>query len=137
LHEAKPHLATKLREFGLFTPTAFLLFGLFLALVHSLLEEYYWRWFVFGGLNQKRGRWTGIILSSVAFMAHHVVILGVFFANRFWSAAVPMAACVGLGGVVWAWLYDRSGSLYACWLSHALVDAAILAVGFDLLFCGG
>jgi uncharacterized protein len=38
------------------------------------------------------------------------------------------------GGAFWAWLYHRSGNLIAPWLSHALIDAAIFTVGYDLTF---
>jgi membrane protease YdiL (CAAX protease family) len=47
---------------------------------------------------------------------------------------VPFALCVAGGGVAWAWLYDRSNSLYAPWLSHLLIDAAVMAIGYDLAF---
>ena len=39
-----------------------------------------------------------------------------------------------LGGAVWAWIYHRSGSVWPCWLSHALVDVGVMAVGFDMVF---
>jgi uncharacterized protein len=39
---------------------------------------------------------------------------------------------VAVGGAFWAWLYQRTGSLYGPWLSHLLVDAAIFLVGYDL-----
>ncbi len=124
----------KVEEFGIGTPATYILFALFLSLAHSLLEEYYWRWFVFGGLRAFLRRWPAIILSSLAFMGHHVIVLGVFFPGQFWSMAVPLALGVAGGGAVWAWLYDRSGSLYAPWLSHAIIDAAILGVGYEMVF---
>ena len=47
--------ATNMQEavgkFGL-TQSNYWLFAVFLSVFHSLLEEYYWRWFVFGGLHQ-------------------------------------------------------------------------------------
>jgi hypothetical protein len=30
-------------------------------------------------------------------------------------------------------LYDRSGALYAPWLSHCLIDAAIMGLGYLML----
>jgi membrane protease YdiL (CAAX protease family) len=50
--------------------------------------------------------------------------------------AVPMSLCVALGGVFWAWLYHRSGSLLGPWLSHALVDLAVMAIGYAMLWPG-
>jgi uncharacterized protein len=33
---------------------------------------------------------------------------------------------------MWAWLYQRSGSIYASWLSHLLIDAALFTIAFDM-----
>jgi membrane protease YdiL (CAAX protease family) len=127
-------LHVKIQEFGIGTPAAYIAFTIFLSVTHSFLEEYYWRWFVFGSLRERLPLAPAISLASLAFMAHHVVILGVYFPGRFWSLALPLSVGVGVGGAIWAWLYERSGSIYACWLSHLLVDAAIMAVGYDLAF---
>ena len=124
----------KLQEFGIGSPWPYVAFAIFLSVAHSFLEEYYWRWFVFGSLRERLPVAAAISLASLAFMAHHVVILAVFFPGRFWSLALPLSVGVGIGGAIWAWLYERSGSIYACWLSHLLVDAAIMAVGYDLAF---
>lgn len=134
LGNAVVRVRAKVEEFGIDTPATYLLFALFISVAHSLLEEYYWRWFVFGKLCAFLARWPAIIVSSLAFMAHHVIVLGVYFPDRFWSMAVPLSLGVASGGAVWAWLYDRTGSIYAPWLSHALIDAAILGVGYAMVF---
>jgi membrane protease YdiL (CAAX protease family) len=123
----------KVQQFGLASPGGYLLLGMFLCVVHSLFEEYYWRWFLFARLKRHVPALGAASLSGFAFMLHHIIILGVFFPGRFWLLAVPFSICVGVGGAVWAWLYHRSGSLYAAWLSHALIDAAILLVGYDMV----
>jgi membrane protease YdiL (CAAX protease family) len=116
------------------TPGRFLLLAVFLSVLHSLLEEYYWRWFVFGRLRLVTPVVVAAILSSLAFMAHHVVILHVFLPGRFWSATVPLSLAIAVGGGVWAWLFHRTGSIYSPWLSHMMVDMAIMAVGYQMLF---
>ncbi len=40
---------------------------------------------------------------------------------------------VAVGGVIWAWMYEKTGSLYGPRVSHALVDTVIFIVGYDLL----
>jgi membrane protease YdiL (CAAX protease family) len=125
----------KIEEFNAASPGRYAALASFLAVAHSLLEEYYWRWFVFGRLRRLVSLPAAISLSSLAFMAHHVVVLGRFFPNDFWSA-VPLSLCIAIGGAFWAWLYDRSGSIYAPWVSHLLVDVAIMAVGYDMIFLG-
>lgn len=105
--------------------------GVFYAICHSGLEEYYWRWFVFGQLRNRLPLASAIAIASLAFMAHHVVVLATFFGWRSpWTYAFSLA--IAAGGAVWAWLYERSGSLIGPWLSHLIVDAAIFLVGYDV-----
>src|SRR5262245_23429089 len=123
----------KVQEFGLATPAGFVLLAAFISVAHALLEEYYWRWFVFGWLRKYLSLWPAIVLSSLAFMGHHVIILGVYFPGSFWTLAMPFSLCVALGGGVWAWIYESSRSIWAAWLSHLLIDAAIMVVGYDMI----
>jgi membrane protease YdiL (CAAX protease family) len=127
----------KTTEFGMETPAKFTYFVSFIAVVHSLLEEYYWRWFVFGGLRQQLSFGLANLIASLAFMSFHVIDLAVFFQDRFWELALPFSACVGIGGAVFGWQYERTGSIYAPWLSHLLIDAGIMLVGYDLVFGQG
>jgi membrane protease YdiL (CAAX protease family) len=125
----------QVRQFGLDTPAAYAAFACFVALLHSLAEEYYFRWFVFGLLRRHVGLATAVGLSSLSFMAHHVILLAVYFpgAEAFVRVVVPFALAVAAGGAVWAWLYDRARSLYAPWVSHLLIDAGLMALGYVLV----
>jgi hypothetical protein len=134
LGDTPARLQSKLTEFGLETPAGYVGLAAFIAVVHSLLEEYYWRWFVYGRLRRHLPQTAALCISGLAFMGHHVLVLAVYFPGRFWIAVVPFSLGVALGGVVWAWLYERSGSLLGPWLSHLIVDAALMAIGYDLLF---
>lgn len=95
-------------------------------------EEYYWRWFVFGGLRDALGAAPAVAASSLGFAAHHVILLAVFFG---WTSPVTwvLALAVAGGGAFWAWLYHRTGSLLGPWLGHLCADAAIFAIGWDLV----
>lgn len=130
--EAGRAIRDKVTGFGVASFPKYLALGAFYSLFHSLLEEYYWRWFVFGQLRRLVSAPTAIALSSLAFMAHHVILLSMYFG---WLslATVLFSLAVAIGGAVWAWIYYRSDSLYGPWLSHLLVDAAIFIVGYDLV----
>jgi len=130
--EPANEVKTKIKAFGINTLAGYLLFALFCSAIHSLAEEYYWRWFVFRQLSRGSYLALAIAISSVGFAAHHVLVLQVYFG---WTSPLTwlFSAGVAIGGAVWAWLYHKSRSLYAPWLSHALVDAAIFVVGYDLL----
>jgi membrane protease YdiL (CAAX protease family) len=131
-------LGEKLKGLGADTPGGFLVVALFYSLIHSLLEEYYWRWFVYGRARHYLGIARANLLASLAFMAHHVVVINTFLPGEyFWSLTIPLSLSVAVGGVIWSVLYQRSGSLYGAWLSHALVDVAIMICGYDMYFGGG
>jgi membrane protease YdiL (CAAX protease family) len=125
-------IRTKFAGFGVDSIHKYVLLGVFYSLAHSFLEEYYWRWFVFCQLRRLVPLWTAIVVSAVGFMAHHVVVLSLFFGWWSWPTML-FSAAVAVGGGFWAWLYDRSGSLYGPWLSHLTIDAGIFFVGYQLL----
>ncbi len=106
--------------------------GVFYSVVHSFLEEYYWRWFVFGRLQRWTSLFTAVVVSSLGFMAHHVLVVATFFG---WNNPLTyfLSISVAVGGAVWAILYRRSGNLVAPWLSHLIVDAAIFLIGFQIV----
>jgi len=123
----------KATAIGMDTPARFILGGMLLSTVHSLLEEYYWRWFLFGGMRRFMPVAAAVILSSLAFAAHHVILLAAFF--RGWSLpTIFFSLCVAIGGIAWARIYHRSGSLLGPWLSHLMIDAGIFVVGYDIVW---
>jgi membrane protease YdiL (CAAX protease family) len=105
----------------------------FYCLVHSFLEEYYWRWFVYRRLRADMPVTAALIVSGVGFMGHHVIVLGQFF-HGYGLVTWLFSAAVAVGGAAWALLYERSRSLLGIWLSHVLVDAGIMLIGWDLIF---
>jgi membrane protease YdiL (CAAX protease family) len=125
-------LHRKLSQVGLASPGRYAALAGFIVVGHALLEEYYWRWFVFGWLRTCARLAPAVALSSLAFMAHHVVLLGVYLPGRS-LAVLLLALAIAVGGAVWAWLYDRAGTLYPSWLSHVIADAAIFVIGWDML----
>ena len=122
----------KIASFGVNSLAAYLVMAVFFSAIHSLLEEYYFRWFVFGRLARWINLPAAVAISSLAFAAHHVLILARYFT---WGSPLTwvFTAGVAIGGVVWALLYYRSKSLWGPWLSHALVDAGIFLIGYEMV----
>lgn len=121
----------KVAGLGISAAWKFTALGVFYSLFHSLLEEYYWRWFVFDQLKRLVPLPAAILVSAIGFMAHHVIVVASFFGM---SSPITwlLSLAVAVGGVFWAWLYHRSESLIGPWLGHILVDAAIFIIGYDL-----
>ena len=128
----RENILTKVAGFGIDAPWKFLLMGLWYAIFHSLFEEYYWRWFVFPQCKRFFPLWTAIIVSSIGFMAHHVLVLAFYLG---WDSqfTYQVSGCIAIGGIFWAWLYHRTKSLYPIWVSHGIVDAGIFWMGFQIV----
>ena len=125
----------KIGDFGVDNAAAYIVMAVLLSFVHSALEEYFWRWYVHAQLLRHRGTLASRLLSSAAFTAHHVVVLGVFLdPERAWSLLLLGSLAVFFGGYLWAALFDRSGSVLGAWISHVFADLAIMAVGYQLIW---
>ena len=132
LAAASETVREKIAAFHVDSPWSYAVMGVFYSVVHAFLEEYYWRWFVFGELKRWLAVPAAVAVSAAGFTLHHVLVLGFYFG---WLSPATwlFSLAVTVGGAFWAWLYHRSGSLYGPWLSHLLIDAAIFAVGYDLV----
>lgn len=124
-----PGMRSKAETFGILEH--YWLFALLLSTVHSLLEEYYWRWFVYGQLRQLLRLPLAHLLAGLAFAAHHIVIASQYFGLG-WG--VLLGGGVGVGGIIFSCLYQKQGTLLGAWAAHLLADIGILAVGHKLLF---
>ena len=123
----------KVRDLGLDSLWKYGAVAVFYALAHSLLEEYYWRWFVFQQLRKVMPLWPAVFVSGIAFTLHHIVVLFVFFKSQFLLIAA-LASAVAIGGWFWAWLYSRNNSIFDTWFSHLLIDAGIFfGIGYELV----
>jgi membrane protease YdiL (CAAX protease family) len=119
---------------GFDRPGIYLALAAYFTFVNALLEEYVWRWFVFTRCERLLPRGAAVVVAAAGFTAHHVIVLRSFLP---WGLAVWGACGVFAGGVVWNWCYLRYRSIWPGYVSHVLVDAAILSVGWKLLFAAG
>jgi membrane protease YdiL (CAAX protease family) len=118
------------RAEGLGFKEHFVLFAVFISVLHSLIEEYYWRWFAYGHLRKICGRGAGHLIAALGFAAHHLVITLQFFPA---PLAIFLAVGVALGGVIWTLMYEWHGNVAGCWLSHFVVDVFIMVIGYQLI----
>ncbi|MBM4002962.1 MAG: CPBP family intramembrane metalloprotease [Planctomycetes bacterium] len=128
---AGDQIRKRIASIGIDSGASFAVVGLFYVLMHSGFEEYYWRWFVFRGLRERFGFPASALVSSLGFMSHHVLVLGLYF-GAISPATALFSAAVAIGGAIWAWVYEKCDSLVGPWISHALVDAGIFIVGYDI-----
>lgn len=123
-------LRAALDRAGIVDGKTYLAVAAWITLVNSALEEYVWRWFVGERAGLVAGRRAGVPLAAACFTLHHVVVFGLQGGALFACAG---GAAVFAAGCLWSWLVARHGAIGPAWLSHALVDAAGLWIGWELL----
>jgi membrane protease YdiL (CAAX protease family) len=125
-------MRAKLNDFSISSKTLFAALGLFYALFHSGMEELYWRCLVDRQLRPLMHPAASIAISSLGFMAHHVVIMGTYLG---WTNPLAYLASLGvaIGGLIWAYFDRTQGRILGAWISHGLVDASLFIVGLMLL----
>lgn len=106
-------------------------FALFLSVIHSLIEEYYWRWFVFGRLKNVVNVPYAHAIAGISFAAHHIVIATQFFPVP-WGFL--FGGLAGAGGIIWSVMYDKQKTLAGAWFCHLIVDLGIMLIGHNILF---
>lgn len=133
LDEATTRIHRLLVDFDAATPLRYLWLALALSVAHSLFEEYYWRWFLLGQLALRLPFAAALPLASLAFASHHWIVVDSFLGGEHRFTTTVLTLMVAAGGGLWGWLFRRHRSLVAPWLSHLLVDGALMAVGWQLV----
>jgi membrane protease YdiL (CAAX protease family) len=128
VNAAAPAISEKI--VGLGFANHFLLLALGISIVNSAMEEYYWRWFVYGNLRHVIKLPLAHLIAALAFTAHHIVVTTQFFSLGF---ALFTCAGVFIGGLIWSHLYQHQKSILGTWVCHILVDLAIFAVAYKAI----
>ena len=116
---------------GLADPRVYLAGAAYWILVNSLIEEYVWRWFVVEKFEDIMPTRWAIVASAFAFTIHHIVAMQVYFS---WVVTGVGAIGILFAGIAWSWCYVRYRSIWPAYLSHAIVDIAVFAIGYSLIF---
>jgi len=105
----------------------YLAVGLVITFVNPLMEEYFWR----GFLYRKWAECGGGLWIGGLFALHHLVIFGTWFpVHLLWVLGI---AFVGVG-LFLTWLYKATGNIWAALLTHVVADLVIVILGWVLLF---
>ncbi len=138
-------MQAKVRQMGLDNLWLYLAAALYWCTINSLLEEYFWRWFIFERLRDVLPRPAGgethrlfsatnlaaVVLCGLLFTAHHVVALRVYFD---WNVTILASLGVFMGGFTWSLIYLRYRNIYAAYVSHVYADLIIFYIGYCLIF---
>lgn len=120
-------LRQKILPLGLTDPSTYLAMSAYIVFVNSGLEEYVYRWFVFRKFESLVGGRLAVFGSAAIFVIHHAIILSAY--SPVWL--VVSGSCgVFVGGAVWSWLFLKYQSIWPPYLSHAIVDVALMGIGY-------
>ena len=107
----------------------FWLYALLLSFAHSLLEEFYWRFFLFTAFKKYLPRFRHFLV-ALAFSLHHFVVTIFYFDFKL---GFILGWGVFVAGYIWTKLYEKENSLGAVWISHIIADIALMSFGFRAL----
>jgi hypothetical protein len=91
-------------------------FGFAVAIVAPLTEEFFFRSVALRGFLRRYPVWVGVLLTTLLFALIHL---------NPWQMHAAFAL-----GLIFAWWYLRTGSVWPCVIGHFLHNAASFALGF-------
>ena len=111
------------------TAENFIYVSLYISLMNSFLEEFFFRGYGFITLKKYTSRRTAYIFSSSVFALYHIGML----VSMFHFGALVLLLC-GLiaGGCIFNYLNESSDTIYPSWFVHMFANFAINTVGFIL-----
>ena len=112
------------------TKDNFLFVSLYISFVNSLLEEFFFRGFVFTNLKRLKSRGFACLFSAAAFSAYHVAMMIGWFSPLLFI--LVMAGLV-VGGMIFNYMNERMNTIYCSWLTHMFANFAINTIGFLLM----
>ncbi|TQR18031.1 CPBP family intramembrane glutamic endopeptidase [Psychrobacillus vulpis] len=124
-----PKLNQLLMEWD-FTGTKVLLLALVLILINPILEEFYWREFIYQRLFEKNGSTKTILITSLFYSLYHLIVVVKIFTFPFNALAVIP---IFLAGILWGIFRLKLKSIAAPIISHSLADIGIMLVYWNII----
>ena len=107
----------------------FIWVSVYISVVNSFLEEFFFRGFSFVILKKYTSSVFAYILSSLSFSLYHIAMMIGWF-----GIPVILISVAGLfvGGMIFNKFDERSGNIYLSWLVHMFANFATNTIGFIL-----
>ncbi|MFD2640060.1 CPBP family intramembrane glutamic endopeptidase [Piscibacillus salipiscarius] len=113
------------------TLETYIFVALYITFGNSLLEEFYFRGFIFLKFYQSGYHVLGYIFSSALFAIYHVAIFATWFNFELILLALAGLFVVGL---IFNWLNTKSNNFLNSWILHICADIAVVSIGFYLFW---
>jgi uncharacterized protein len=116
---------------GVNNPLRYILLSCYWTLINSLLEEYFWRWFLVRVCKNIFGSTAAILISAIGFSIHHIIAMQVYFT---WNFVLLCTLGIITGGIIWSRLFITYKTIIPGYISHAMADAALFTIGYLIIF---
>ena len=111
------------------TARNFIFVSLYISLMNSFLEEFFFRGFGFITLKKYTSRNVAYLFSSTLFAIYHIgMLIGMF---DFWALMLLLLGLI-IGGCIFSYLNESNNNIYPSWFVHMFANFAINTVGFIL-----
>lgn len=111
------------------TKEIFIFIAIYITFVNSLLEEFYFRGFLFLNFYEKGNPLFSYVFSALLFAVYHVAIFATWF-----NIGITFLALLGLfiAGLLLNWLNTKSKNFLNSWIFHIFADIGVMIIGFYL-----
>ena len=104
--------------------------GLYIAVVSSVTEEFFFRGFVFFLLKENASRKFAYIFSATVYAAYHSAMIPGWFDT--WLFLLMMAGLIA-ESVTLNFIDDVSGSVYPSWIVHIVFNLSVYVTGLSTI----
>lgn len=123
------NVTTNLTNSMSITAKNFIFVSLYISLLNSFLEEFFFRGYSFIMLKKHTNKVISHIFSSSMFAIYHI---GMLIGSFNIPALILLLICLFIGGCFLNYLNESSNNIYPSWLVHMFANFAINTVGFIL-----
>lgn len=105
----------------------FIWVALYISFINSLLEEFFFRGFLFLNLKKISKRKFAHSISAFFFAIYHVSIMSNWF-----TPSLFIISMIGLfvGGLIFNYLNEKNENIYGSWIVHMMANFSINTIGF-------
>ncbi|UJF15417.1 CPBP family glutamic-type intramembrane protease [Jeotgalibaca sp. MA1X17-3] len=101
--------------------------AVYISFLNSLLEEFFFRGFLFLSLNKTTTKPVAYLVSAMAFGIYHIGIMVDWF-----NIAIFLLALTALfaAGLIFNYINEKNKNIYNSWLVHMFANFALNTIGF-------
>lgn len=108
------------------TKNNYFLVALYIPLLNSFQEEFFFRGYGFISLKKKTTRLFAYIFTSIMFSIYHI---GMLIGSFDWYVIILLLIGLIIGGCILNYLNEKNDNIYVSWIVHMFINFGINTVG--------